>query len=46
MRTQRLEKHMYQIDYISVEMCSQKTKLEKIPLQKTVWPYNWVLEKM
>ena len=24
MRTQRPEKHMYQINYMSVEMCSQK----------------------
>ena len=37
MRIQRSEKHMYQIDYMSVEMCSQKKiKSERIPLQKTV----------
>ena len=29
MRTQRPEKHMYQIDYISVEMCSQKNQVRE-----------------
>jgi len=29
-RTQRPEKHMYQIDYMRVEICSQKTKSERI----------------
>ena len=41
MRTQRPEKHIYQIDYISVEICSQKTKLRKYHYRRL---YDHVIE--